>query len=199
MFRISSSGSVLAPGQSGLARHAAGAFPVSEGAGAEGAAWFVAATVSRKEDLALRNLDQQGFTTFLPRFRKPWRHARRQGIRLAPLFPGYIFIAFDPREAPWRSINGTLGVRRLLGSNLQPQAVPQEFMAQLVGRCRDGVIDTLVASLEPGTTVRIMSGPFADRLAVIDKLDDAERVTLLLEVMGTAARLKLNRAQLAPG
>lgn len=199
MFQTSSSDSAVLLDERALAGHPVRPHPAVRDIGSDGAAWFVAATISRKEDLALRNLEQQGFTTFLPRFRRPWRHGRRQGIRLAPLFPGYVFIAFDPREAPWRSINGTLGVRRLLGSNLQPQAVPQEFMAQLVGRCRDGVIDTLVVSLEPGATVRIMSGPFADRLAVIDKLDDAERVTLLLEVMGTAARLKLNRAQLAPG
>lgn len=161
--------------------------------------WHVAATVSRKENLALSNLDRQGFQTFLPRFRKPWRHARQQGIRLAPLFPGYVFIAFDREEAPWRSINGTLGVRHLLGSNVEPQSVPDDFMIALLERCHDGVIDSLVDRLEPGAHVRIMSGPFADRLAVIDKLDDQQRVTLLLDIMGTAARLKMDRAQLAPG
>jgi transcriptional antiterminator RfaH len=162
-------------------------------------AWHVAATVSRKENLALNNLDSQGFQTFLPKFRKPWRHARQQGVRLAPLFPGYVFIAFDRELSPWRAINGTFGVRHLLGSSVEPQSVPDDFMIPLLARCPDGVIDSLVDRLEPGAHVRIMSGPFADRLAVIDKLDDQQRVTLLLDIMGTAARLKMGRAQLAPG
>ena len=162
------------------------------------ARWFVAATQPAKEWLALTQLERQGFRTFCPRFRKPWRHARRSGIRLAPLFPGYVFVAFDPGEAPWRSINGTLGVRRLLGSALQPQAVPAEFMTHLQARCTGGVLDTLVDELTTGRRVRILTGPFADRVAVIERLETQDRVRLLLEVMGGSARLALSPDQLAP-
>jgi len=162
------------------------------------ARWFVAATQPAKEWLALTQLERQGFRSFCPRFRKPWRHARRTGVRLAPLFPGYVFVSFDPGEAPWRSINGTLGVRRLLGSALQPQAVPAGFMAQLQARCPGGVLDTLVDELAPGRRVRILTGPFADRVAVIERLAAGDRVRLLLEVMGGAARLELAPNQLAP-
>ena len=160
--------------------------------------WYVASTIPRKESLALAQLERQGFSAFLPRFRKPWRHARRQGVRLAPLFPGYVFIAFDPASAPWRSINGTFGVGRLIGSDTGPQSVPEAFMRQLMARCENGIVASLVDGLEPGERVRIMSGPFADRLAVIEKLDGAARVSVLLEVMGTQARLKVSASQLAP-
>lgn len=160
--------------------------------------WFVASTHPGKECLAQRNLEHQGFVTFLPRFRKPWRKASRVSVRLAPLFPGYIFVSFDPGQSPWRAINGTFGVRRLLGSVLQPQAVPTSFMAQLKARCSDDILDNHVDQFHTGRQVRIISGPFADRLAVIERLENHDRIGLLLEVMGTTARLAVASSELLP-
>ena len=34
------------------------------------------------------NLERQGFRTYLPRYRRERRHARRRDIIKAPLFPG---------------------------------------------------------------------------------------------------------------
>lgn len=155
------------------------------------ARWFVASTHPGKECLAQRNLEQQGFVTFMPRFRKPWRKASRVSVRLAPLFPGYIFISFDPSQSPWRAINGTFGIRRLLGSVLQPQAVPTSFMTQLKARCSDDILDNHVDQFHTGRQVRIISGPFADRLAVIERLENHDRIGLLLEVMGMTARISV--------
>ena len=95
--------------------------------------WFVAATKPRDEALAEAQLKQQGFDTFLPRFRKIRRHARRATEVLAPVFPGYCFVQADPQQYPWRSINSTRGVRRLVGAmNGEPQAVPPSAMARSV-------------------------------------------------------------------
>jgi transcription antitermination factor NusG len=162
------------------------------------ARWYVAATLPQKENLAVQNLEQQGFRTFFPRFRKTWHHARRQEIRLAALFPGYVFVELNPQSAPWRCINGTLGVRRLIGNGLRAQIVPDDVIGPLIARCTSGVIDTLVEDPTPGMQVKVLSGPFADRLATIEKLDDHSRVTLLLSIIGIGARLTLERYQLGP-
>jgi len=51
--------------------------------------------------------------------------------------------------------------------------------------------------LKAGQTVRITAGAFADQLAVIERLDDAGRVRVLLEIMGAPAPVSLRRDYLA--
>src|SRR3546814_10409986 len=76
--------------------------------------WYVAQTQAQGEERARLNLERQGFRTYLPRYRRERRHARRRDVVKAPLFPGYIFIELDLEQSPWRSINGTFGVTRLV-------------------------------------------------------------------------------------
>ena len=78
------------------------------------ASWFVVQTQPRAEAKAKRHLINQGFTTYLPVYRRRVRHARRSEIALRPLFPGYLFVRLDPEQQRWRSINGTVGVRQIL-------------------------------------------------------------------------------------
>src|SRR3546814_4907858 len=67
--------------------------------------WYVAQTQAQGEERARLNLERQGFRTYLPRYRRERRHARRRDVVQAPLFPGYIFIELDLEQSPWRSIN----------------------------------------------------------------------------------------------
>ena len=159
--------------------------------------WYVAGTHSARESIAQVNLERQGFVTFAPRVKSLRRRGRRMEVRHAPLFPGYVFVAFDREHSPWRSINGTLGVRRLLGPDARPQPTPAGLVPDLMARCRAGVLE--VQHFEAGGAVRILSGPFADRLAVVESLPAPDRVRVLLEIMGTAARFDLPIAELAAG
>ena len=72
--------------------------------------WYVVNTQSHQEARADENLRRQGFYSWLPRFRRPRKHARRTDYVSAPLFPGYLFVRLDPEAERWRSINGTFGV-----------------------------------------------------------------------------------------
>lgn len=161
--------------------------------------WYVAETHPGKEAIAMENLSRQGFQGFCPRFRKLRRHARRRETVLAPLFPGYVFVRFDPDCQPWRSINGTLGVRRLIGGeSTRPEPMPESAMHQILSRCRNGIVTQLVDRFEPGGTVRILTGPFAESLAEIESLDDKGRVRVLLDILGGACSVRVNLSCLAP-
>ena len=147
--------------------------------------WYVAETQPRKESYAAEHLARQRFDWFLPRYRKTRRHARKFDTVLAPLFPGYIFVRFDREHANWRSINGTMGVRRLIcgdGGLLSP--MPAEVVSQLQARCPDGIFETALDALTPGDRVRITAGPFAELIAEVRSLDDRGRVALLLDILG---------------
>jgi transcriptional antiterminator RfaH len=56
----------------------------------------------------------------------------------------------------------------------------------------------LDGGLVKGQHVRILSGPFADFIGTLERLDAAGRVKVLLEMMGTAVPVTLHRSALAP-
>ena len=163
-------------------------------------AWYVAEILPRNEGLAQRHLERQGFSSFCPRFSKTRRHARRVDRVLVPVFPGYLFITFDRDRDQWHSINGTYGVKRLVGTSSagRPQAMPAAAMRALLARCSGDLISGLFTTLEPGQEVRIVSGPFADRLAQVERLDDQGRVRVLLDILGGQIPLALSLSAVGP-
>lgn len=158
-----------------------------------GERWFAATTQPQREGVAVENLVRQGFYTFCPLERVVRRHARRSTTMTVPVFRGYVFVRMDPKEARWRSINGTLGVRSLVASGDSPLPI------------RPGVIETFVEStdadgilrfvdpLRPGMTVRLRSGPLAEQLGVIERLDGRSRVVLLMDFIGGHVRAGVSR------
>lgn len=161
--------------------------------------WFVAETQPRKERIAELNLRRQSFANLCPRFRSMRRHARRMESVLAPVFPGYVFVRFDPKRDPWRAINGTLGVKRLLTSDpYNPVPMPENVMEQILARCENGLMTRLVDDLSPGTNVRIIDGPLADAVAEVESLNAAGRVRVLLRILGLSTPVTIDQANLAP-
>jgi transcriptional antiterminator RfaH len=160
--------------------------------------WYVARTLPQRELYAARQLTNQGFRSFVPRYWKNRRHARKVETISAPLFPRYIFVVVDRTRDRWRSINGTLGVERLLMYGGEPQAVPV------------GVVENLVAAadvegnvrfnfhLKEGQAVKVTAGPFADLVGQLERLDDNGRVRVLLEILGGKVRVVLPQDLLAP-
>jgi transcriptional antiterminator RfaH len=159
----------------------------------------VAETESRKEGLAILNLERQSFRCLCPRIKRVRRHARRTETVLAPLFPGYVFVNFDVDTDPWHSINGTLGIKRLIGfDQAVPQAMPEGAMASLLEKYRDDETSSPGAEFQAGDSVLIISGPFAEQYAKVESLDDRGRVRLLFDILGGAVRLSLAAHSVAP-
>lgn len=166
---------------------------------ARGERWYVAETLPRREALAVEHLRRQAFHGFCPRLRKLRSHARKQEQVLVPLFPGYVFVRFDAGRQPWRSINGTLGVKHLVGSESSPpRAMPDAAMAAILARCEDGVLTRLLDAPHEGQAVRIVNGPFTDSLTAIEALDDRGRVSVLLDILGRRTSVRVPIDSLAP-
>ena len=113
----------------------------------ENITWCVAHTHPLKEPSAQKNLLDQGYAVYMPRFKKICRHARKVEEKLVPLFPRYIFVGMDLDVAVWRSVNGTRGVSHLLMSDdLNPAKVPTHLIDDLRAQeISDGIVP--VASL----------------------------------------------------
>ena len=163
-----------------------------------GERWFVARVLSHQDSRAQFNLHQLGFRSFVPRLRRTIRHARRLRDTLRPLFPGYIFIVIDLSKHRWRSVNGTFGVASLIMGAEHPLPVPRGVVEALVASIEDCGAVRFDDSLEIGQKVRILSGPFAETLCRLARLDDRGRVRVLLEIMGTEVAAQLDRSAIAP-
>ncbi|MGH6950109.1 MAG: transcription termination/antitermination protein NusG [Vitreimonas sp.] len=167
--------------------------------GGAGAAkrWYAVHTKLGSEESAAVHLDRQGFEVFLPRSLRTTRRARRITTAAAAFFPGYLFVRLDLEVQRWRSIDGTFGVRGLIKAHDRPLAVPESVIdALLAVTGEEGVLD-LASGIAPGARVRVIGGPFADQLAIVDRMSGAERVRVLLSLMNRPVPLEIGRRALA--
>ena len=153
--------------------------------------WYVVRTHPRAEARAAVNLERQGFETYLPRYLKRWRHARRVELIPAPLFPRYLFIAIDVATQRWRSIQSTFGVAQLVSNGEKPVAVPDETVDQLKRREDERGFVRLARNpqFSRGNTVRVVEGLFSECLGLVEYMTDDERVAILLDLLGRKVRV----------
>lgn len=148
--------------------------------------WYVVHTQPQAEMRALANLRRQGYEAYLPRCRKWRRHARKTDIVAAPLFPRYLFLRLDVERDRWRPVLSTFGVSSLVCRAGLPAPVPEGIVESIQGREDAGhFVDlTRQAAFQPGDRVQVVAGPFADRTALFEGLNEGQRVVLLLEMLG---------------
>lgn len=156
--------------------------------------WCVAQTQPLRESLAEQQLRQQGFDVYLPRIQKKRRHARREEVVKAPLFPRYLFVGVDSDADPWRSINGTWGVSHLLmWDDRTPAYVSQDVIDAIKSREGEGgtvSLDTLCL-FEKGDRLRVLEGALQDQAGTFDSLDDKGRAQLLVNFLGKDVKVAL--------
>lgn len=154
-----------------------------------GQRWYAVQTQPHKERVAGANLEQQGFPAFIPSVRKTVRHARRTRVVLKPLFQRYLFVSLDLGRDRWRSVNGTLGVTRLVTDGFMPVPLPSGLVEELIAMTEELGAISLERALEPGKRVRFLTGPFADTIGQLLTLDDAGRALVLVEMLGSPRRV----------
>lgn len=155
--------------------------------------WFVVQAQPNAEPKAVFHLNRQGFETYLPRYLKRRRHARRVDTVAAPLFPRYLFVSIDMGVQRWRSIFSTVGVSRIVCNGEMPTAVPDQVIENLRAREHDGLVKLdLRPSFRVGDKVRLLDGAFADCLGLYEGLKDGDRVALLLDLLGRKVRVTVD-------
>lgn len=156
--------------------------------------WLLAHTHPHCEHRAVAHLTRQGYETYLPRYLKRRRHARKMDLVAAPLFPRYLFVNIEATARRWRSIQSTFGVSRLVLSGDKPALVPNAIIESLRA-CEDekGFVKlSRRAPFSAGDRVRILAGAFMDSLGLYEGLGDRERVSILLDLLGRKVRVVLD-------
>ena len=167
---------------------------------ASGERWYVARALANREFGAALQLEAQRFRVFLPYVVKTVRHARRTREAKKAAFPGYLFVALDTTRDRWRSINGTIGVWRLIiGGDGSPLPVPNGVVETLLDYLDESGACRFDRALLIGQTVRVIAGPLSEAIGRLVRLDAGGRVQVLLEILGGQVYATLERSALEAG
>ena len=159
--------------------------------------WFVAQTKPNSCAMAERHLVRQGFRVFAPSEERTCRHARKFYTSVRPLFPGYIFVSFDPARVRWRAINGTRGVARLVSFRRdEPAQVPLALISGMMMRCDSRGRLLPPRLLGAGDIVKVTGGPFAEFIGRVESFAPDRRIWVLLDLMAREMRVALPSSML---
>lgn len=100
----------------------------------------------------------------------------------APVFPRYIFFKADGHPGPM--LRSTPGVSRLVCNGTEPAVVSDATINDLKRNEAAGVFNKYFDNLglRPGKRVQITDGLFSDFVGKIERMDEHERVTVLVEI-----------------
>ena len=159
--------------------------------------WFVAQLRPQGLVRAQTHLQRQEIVSFSPQVLAAVTRAGVQREARKPLFPGYLFVSFDPATPGWSAINSTRGISRLiLNDPRRPQPLPDALMAGLIARCDASGLLSTEDDLAVGDRIRVLSGPFADLVTTIETLSGPERIGVLIDLMGRKVRTSVPRNQI---
>jgi transcriptional antiterminator RfaH len=151
--------------------------------------WFILQFKPNSHHLAAKNLNQQGFETFLPLNDTTSRRKSRFINTSKPLFPGYMFIKFDRAESEWHRINSTYGVSRLITFNSILISIPTIFVDSLMKRYDLSGKLLPIQKLKKGDQVTVLQGPFANFIATVEKYEADQRIWILMDLMGRKTKI----------
>jgi transcriptional antiterminator RfaH len=157
--------------------------------------WFIAQIKPNSYNSAIQNLERQGFETFLPKMEMTQRQKNKFVAKNVYVFPGYIFVCFDPHITTWSKINSTYGVSRIVAFNKKPSVISSDLILELKIRYEINSNSIQKEKLQKGDSIKFFSGPFTDLIAKIESVDEKNRIWILLEVMGGTQRLKLQNVE----
>ena len=160
--------------------------------------WFILQFKPNSHNQAKKNLNQQGFKTFLPLHETTSRNTSRFINASRPLFPGYMFITFDRTEIKWHKINNTYGVSRLVTFNSILKSIPATFVENLIKRYDLSGKLQPIKKLEKGDQVEVLNGPFTNFIATVETYEDDQRIFILMDLMGRKTQIQTAPDTLRP-
>jgi len=155
--------------------------------------WYAVHTHVNKESLSEINLIRQNFITYLPKYKKIIKHARKISTVVRPLFPRYLFVKLDLVKQRWNLINSTYGVNVLITMEEKPVKILDKIINEIKSYDNsDGIANILpYASMTLGEEVNIIDGLFSGRKAIFDGLTEDNRIKVLFNLLGKEVTLSM--------
>lgn len=158
--------------------------------------WWVVHTKPKAELSAIKNLENQGLTTYCPLFKKESIRGHKIKINTYPLFSRYIFIKGDcSAQKNIHLIRSTIGVKELLKIG----EVPVKISCQLINELRqmEAVkLNEIKSHFKPGENVRINAGIYKDVEAIYEMDEGVNRAIVLLSMINKETSLRIDKKDL---
>jgi transcriptional antiterminator RfaH len=160
--------------------------------------WAVVNTHPHREHIALEHLQRQDFWAYCPLISRRRSHARRVTEVLRPLFPGYLFVKINPDMQRWRPLLSTQGVRSIVRCGEELSLLGDSFVQSLKAREIDGVIARPPSPYSIGQQVRLAGGAFDGLVATVIAMHENDRLTVLMELLSRAVKVRIDERQISP-
>jgi len=162
---------------------------------AGGGRWCVLHTRARNEKALAVDLDRSGLCYFLPLVQTTRRHGRRRVEVWLPLFPGYVFFAYETDEQRVRALQ-TNRIATVI------EAADQDRLCQELEQIRRALASQRRVALYPGIRkgrrCRVTGGSLKGLEGVVMRRGDTGRIFLDVAMLGQSAVVEIDVTLLEP-
>ena len=112
-------------------------------------------------------------------------------------FPGYVLIKMVMTDECWHIVRNTPRVSGFLGSRNKPQPITEAEAQRIIKQMTEGVERPRTAiEFENGEQVRVIDGPFASFVGVVEEVDaEKMRLKLSVSIFGRSTPVELEFSQ----
>ncbi len=156
--------------------------------------WYLVHTKPAGEAVAQINLVRQGYEVYLPQLIDEVRSRGRLREKITALFPRYLFIRIFEGQQSLGPVRSSLGVSNVVRFGRDYAIVPDRIVRDLRTREEPGRgLHRLSrpAPLISGTRVRVTQGPFDGLDGIFQRDAGADRVVVLLQLLGQTASVRV--------
>jgi len=123
----------------------------------------------------------------------------RNGVRREVerrVFPGYVLVNMIMDEDSWYVVRNSPGVTGFVGVGNKPTPLSPEEVGKIMQRIESDA-PKLKVSFQPGETVRILSGPFAEFSGTVEEIDaEKGKAKVLVSFFNRATPVEVDFLQL---
>jgi transcription termination/antitermination protein NusG len=167
-------------------------------------AWFIIHCYSGYEQKVRHNLEQRiesmGMQDFIFQVVVPTieeielKDGKRRTVERC-LYPGYLMVQMQLSDDSWYVVRNTPGVTGFVGMGNHPTPLRSEAVQRILRRM-ESTAPEVRATFKRGQKVRIVEGPFADFIGVVDDIDEERtKVRVLVSFFGRETPVELDFLQ----
>jgi len=162
-----------------------------------GLKWYVARTLPRGEFAAAIELSRDGFEVFSPQVKVP--HPR-PGHSEIPLFPGYLFIRWDPEIDGWPSFRPGHHITGFVRFDNEVPSLSDEIVGELMERWEAiNQQGGLFRQFSRGEKVQVVSGNLQGLAEIVEEAKSPQaRAKVLMQFMGRLVQAQVPWDSLRP-
>jgi transcriptional antiterminator RfaH len=158
--------------------------------------WWVVQTKPQHEVQAMTHLEQQGMTTYCPKFQQEFISQQQVKLRTTPLFPRYVFVlANGVAQQQVHKIRSTVGVSQLIKVGGVPCTLDATLMRNIMVMEASHLHETQ-SYFKADDAVLITGGLYQGLEGVYQMDQGLERAVVVLNLLQHPTRLSIDKTKL---